>query len=156
MENSPHFIVKISSKNGSLSLSQMRAFRYPALRPRLAQSSRVIDSEAQLQDLVDQTHFEGEILVLGVPQAETLSLVLAPSEHLAVGVDGGLDVDSSMNRGYPDVRAELVSTKEGVGNLHRSSAKLEGRPFSEDTESPHKNVAFLCKENLLFTHLGQN
>ena len=57
----------------------------------------MIDSEVKLQDLVDQAHFEGEILVLVVPQAEALSLVLAPSEQLAIGVDCGLDVDSCVN-----------------------------------------------------------
>ena len=113
------------------------------LRPRLTQSGRVIDPEAQLRDLVDQAHFEGEILVLGVAQAQTLSLVLAPSKELAVGVDGGLDVDSRVDRGHPDVGAELVSPEEGVGDLNWRSTELEGRPFSEDTESPHEHVAFL-------------
>ena len=103
----------------------------------------MIDSEAQLQDLVDQAHFKGEILVLGVPQAEARSLVLAPSEQFAVGVDGSLDVDSRVDRGYSDVGTELVSTEEGIGNLYRSFAKFESRPFPEDTETPHEHVAFL-------------
>ena len=100
----------------------------------------MIDPEAQPRDLVDQAHFEGEILVLGVAQAQALSLVLAPSEELTVGVDGGLDVDSRVDRGHPDVGAELVAPEEGVGDLNWSSTEFEGRPLPR-MPNPHTNTS---------------
>lgn len=130
------FLRQITGKGGA----------HPFLGPRFGHRTRMVHSQADLDDLGRHGHLQGKILVPEVSQAEAPPPILAPHEEIALGVDGRAGADPAVDglgHHHVAMAGRRNPTEKGRRNFRRHLGLLQVRPFAQDAIPPHEHVVVL-------------
>lgn len=132
-------------KLGAMRSTSLRHGIRRCLHKPSTQCDRMIHTARDLQDASIDSYFEGEKLIIFVPQPETRVPIVAPHVQILLIVDRGRVCNPTGNRCDACVGGELVPSEQRGGNQCRFRLMLYIRAKTKYSVAPRKHVSIICK-----------